>query len=294
MSETAELIQGDVFASQTYERSANITRLAQALVKAQVAMKPAPKSNDNPFFKSKYSDLATIWEVAQKPLADNDLAVLQPIATTQDGKGAIVTTILVHTSGEFVTSTFTVYPRPEYERDRNTRQIMPGSEPFVTPQSLGSAITYGRRYARAAMLGIVSDDDDGEGAEGRGKTNGHHAPAQRPAPTYQRPPVAQVDQPQPDEPPAWTPEQHRARQKQLTEQQQQHAETPRANPANADKPISDAQAKRLFAIAKEHGWENDELREFVTTCGYEHSKDILRRDYDGIIEVIIGRQRDRV
>jgi hypothetical protein len=286
MSETAELIQGDVFASQTYERSANITRLAQALVKAQAAMKPAPKSSDNPFFKSRYSDLATIWEVAQQPLADNGLAVLQPISSTQDGKGAIVTTILVHTSGEFVTSTFTVFPRPERERDRNTKQIIPGSEPFVTPQSLGSAITYGRRYALAAMLGIVSDDDDGEGAEGRGKTNGHHAPAQRPAPTYQRPPVAQVDQPQPDEPPAWTPEQHTARQKQLSEQQQQPAETPRANPANADKPISEAQAKRLFAIAKEHGWENDELREFIGSCGYEHSKDILRKDYDGIIEVL--------
>lgn len=129
------------------------------------------------------------------------------------------------------------------------------------------------------------------------------ASAERPAPTYQRPPVAQVNAPHPADhtdlfpedgpPPDWTPEQHKARQKQLSDQQQQPpADPPRANPANAEKPISDAQAKRLFAIAKEHGWDNDELREFVTTCGYEHSKDILRKDYDGIIEVIIGRQRD--
>ena len=280
MSETAELIQGDVFASQTYERSSSIAKLTQALVKAQVAMRPAKKSSENPYFKSNYADLAAVWEVAQQPIADNGLAVLQPISSTPDGRIIHVTTILSHVSGESISSVLALIPKAENQS--------------VSPQAAGSAITYGRRYALQSMLGIVSDDDDGEGAEGRGKPNGHHAPAQRPAPTYQRPPVAQVDQPQPDEPPAWTPEQHNARQKQLTEQQQQPADTPKANPANADKPISEAQAKRLFAIAKEHGWENDELREFVTTCGYEHSKDILRRDYDGIIEVIIGRQKDRV
>lgn len=272
-NETVETVQ-----TSTYERSDSITKLATALVKTQAAMKPAPKSSDNPFFKSRYSDLATIWEVAQQPLADNGLAVLQPISSTQDGKGAIVTTILVHTSGEFVTSTFTVFPRPERERDRNTKQIIPGSEPFVTPQSLGSAITYGRRYALAAMLGIVSDDDDGEGAEGRGKTNGHA----KPGPAYQRPPMQQVDEQPPA--PEWTPEQHAARQKQLTEQPP--ADAPKPNPANADNPISDAQAKRMFAIAKGAGWSTDQLKEFVATCGYSSSKDILRKDYDGIIEAL--------
>jgi len=284
MSEVPDIIPGgDTFATQTYERSASVAHLAQALVKAQLAMRPAKKSSENPYFKSSYADLSAVWEVAQKPLADNGLAVMQPISSTVDGRSVHVTTLLVHVSGEWVSSTFTLTPKADK------------AEPFISPQALGSAVTYGRRYALAAMLGIVSDDDDGEGAEGRGKTNGHHAPAQRPAPTYQRPPVQQVA-PEPADPaPEWTPEQHRARQKQLTEQQQQPpADTPKANPANADKPISEAQAKRLFAIAKEHGWENDELREFVTTCGYEHSKDILRKDYDGIIEVIIGRQKDRV
>lgn len=273
MSETAELIHGDVFTSLTYERSSSIAKLTQALVKAQLAMRPAKKSSENPYFKSSYADLSAVWEVAQKPLADNGLAVMQPISSTVDGRSVHVTTLLVHVSGEWVSSTFTLTPKADK------------AEPFISPQALGSAVTYGRRYALAAMLGIVSEDDDGEGAEGRG----NHKPAARPAPQYSRPPVAQVDQ-QPEPPaPEWTPEQHTARQKQLSEQQQQPAETPRANPANADKPISEAQAKRLFAIAKEHGWENDELREFIGSCGYEHSKDILRKDYDGIIEVIIGR-----
>ena len=278
MSETAELIHGDVFTSLTYERSSSIAKLTQALVKAQVAMRPAKKSSENPYFKSNYADLAAVWEVAQQPIADNGLAVLQPISSTPDGRIIHVTTILSHVSGEWISSVFSLTPKAENQS--------------VSPQAAGSAITYGRRYALQSMLGIVSEDDDGEGAEGRGKqTATHHA---KPAPTYQRPPMQQVA-PEPADPaPEWTPEQHRARQKQLTEQQQQPAETPRANPANAEKPISDAQAKRLFVIAKQHGWENDELREFVATCGYEHSKDILRRDYDGIIEVIIGRQRDRV
>lgn len=269
MSEVPDIIPGgDTFATQTYERSASVAHLAQALVKAQLAMRPAKKSSENPYFKSSYADLSAVWEVAQKPLADNGLAVMQPISSTVDGRSVHVTTLLVHVSGEWVSSTFTLTPKADK------------AEPFISPQALGSAVTYGRRYALAAMLGIVSEDDDGEGAEGRGKPI---SDAQaKPAPTYQRPPMQQVA-PEPADPaPEWTPEQHRARQKQLTEQQY----APKPNPANADNPISDAQAKRLFAIAKEHGWENDELREFVTTCGYEHSKDILRRDYDGIIEAL--------
>lgn len=278
MSETAELLPSDVFASPTYERSASIAKLTQALVKAQVAMRPAKKTSENPYYKSSYADLSSVWEVAQQPLADNGLAVLQPISSTPDGRIINVTTILSHVSGEWISSVFALTPKAENQS--------------VSPQAAGSAITYGRRYALQSMLGIVSEDDDGEGAEGRGKQNGHAKPQPaKPAATYQRPPIQQVE-PDPTGPaPEWTPEQHNARQKQLTEQQQP-AEAPKANPANADKPISEAQAKRLFAVAKQHNWENDELREFVATCGYAHSRDILRKDYDGIIEVIIGRQSD--
>jgi len=271
MSEVPDIIPGgDTFATQTYERSASVAHLAQALVKAQLAMRPAKKSSENPYFKSSYADLSAVWEVAQKPLADNGLAVMQPISSTVDGRSVHVTTLLVHVSGEWVSSTFTLTPKADK------------AEPFISPQALGSAVTYGRRYALAAMLGIVSEDDDGEGAEGRG----NHKPAARPAPQYSRPPVAQVDQ-QPEPPaPEWTPEQHTARQKQLTEQQY----APKPNPANADNPISVAQQKRLFALAKEADWSNDELKDFIARCGYEHTKDILRKDYEDICNAIIGRK----
>jgi len=271
MSEVPDIIPGgDTFATQTYERSASVAHLAQALVKAQLAMRPAKKSSENPYFKSSYADLSAVWEVAQKPLADNGLAVMQPISSTVDGRSVHVTTLLVHVSGEWVSSTFTLTPKADK------------AEPFISPQALGSAVTYGRRYALAAMLGIVSEDDDGEGAEGRG----NHKLAARPAPQYSRPPVAQVDQ-QPEPPaPEWTPEQHTARQKQLTEQQY----APKPNPANADNPISVAQQKRLFALAKEADWSNDELRDFIARCGYEHTKDILRKDYEDICNAIIGRK----
>lgn len=110
-----------------------------------------------------------------------------------------------------------------------------------------------------------------------------HPPA-KPEPTYQRPPMAQVDEPPA---PEWTPEQHNARQKQLTDQlQKPPADAPKPNPANADNPISDAQAKRMFAIATGAGWSTDQLKDFVATCGYTSSKDILRKDYDGIIEAL--------
>ena len=57
--------------------SATIGKLVMALAKAQGQIKAAPKDSDNPFFKSKYADLASVWEACREPLAKNGLAVIQ-------------------------------------------------------------------------------------------------------------------------------------------------------------------------------------------------------------------------
>ncbi len=133
-------------------RSETIGALTAALAKAQGAMTPAGKSADNPFFKSKYADLAAVVESARAPLASNGLAVIQLAETKgHEGKVAVgLTTILAHSSGEWISSRIWMLPADS------------------KPQSVGSALTYARRYGFAAIVGVVAvgEDDDGNAASG--------------------------------------------------------------------------------------------------------------------------------
>lgn len=122
-------------------QSPEIDKLATALVSAQAQLKPAAKDSTNPHFKSKYASLQSVWEAAQPCLAKNSLSVLQTFGQS-DGDVMHITTTLLHNSGQFIRGTLSIKPQQ------------------ATPQGIGSAITYGRRYALAAILGIVTDDDD--------------------------------------------------------------------------------------------------------------------------------------
>ena len=140
------------------ERSENINELAASLAKAQGAIHAAEKDRANPFFKSRYATLAACWEACREALSVNGLAVIQPVTRTE--KMVTVTTILAHSSGQWISEVLTM-----------TAWFQAQGEPLAPserPQALGSAITYARRYALAAMVGVApDDDDDGEGAEGR-------------------------------------------------------------------------------------------------------------------------------
>lgn len=132
-------------------RSASIGALAAALAKAQGEMEGAAKGNTNPHFKSKYADLASVWDACRGPLSKHGLSVLQPVSA--DGAKVTVTTILAHSSGEWLEESLTMTAQQN------------------TPQGVGSAITYGRRYGLASMVGIAPEDDDGNAA------SGHNHPA---------------------------------------------------------------------------------------------------------------------
>jgi hypothetical protein len=131
-------------------QSETIGALAAALSKAQADITGALKDSSNPFFKSKYADLASCWDACRKQLAANNLAVIQTTDVTD--AGVVLVTTLVHSSGEW----------------------MRGTLPIVTkdngPQAQGSGITYARRYALAAIVGLAQIDDDAESAQGRGFT----------------------------------------------------------------------------------------------------------------------------
>ena len=116
----------------------NKTNIIKALLAFQSECPAVIKESTNPFFKSKYADLATIWETVQPVLAKHGLAVTQLIAN--DNK---LVTVLLHTSGEDFTSFY-----PIVAKEQNN------------PQAFGAAVTYARRYALSAILSLVTDDDD--------------------------------------------------------------------------------------------------------------------------------------
>mgnify|MGYP001249934350 CR=1 FL=1 len=121
---------------------------SKAMAAAQAEMGNATKSCDNPFFKSKYADLAEVLDTVKAALNKHGIAVVQ--LPGMSGQGwAEVTTMLTHSSGQYLGSTLRI---PVSKND---------------PQGAGSAITYARRYALAAICGIAQEDDDGNTASGK-------------------------------------------------------------------------------------------------------------------------------
>lgn len=142
MSETLTNLQTDT-----------IAELAKALAAAQGSMGNAVKDSANPFFKSSYSSLASVREACQEHLSKFGIAVIQS-PTFIDGAQYLCTT-LAHSSGQWMRG---FYPINPVKND---------------PQGVGSAITYARRYALAAMTGVAPEDDDGNAASNKtGKSEG--------------------------------------------------------------------------------------------------------------------------
>ena len=134
-------------------QSETIGALAAALSKAQADITGALKDSSNPFFKSKYADLASCWDACRKQLAANNLAVIQTIYVHWESGQTMLATTLVHSSGEWIRSDLPVLAKD------------------LSPQAQGSGITYARRYALAAIVGLAQIDDDAEAAQGRPFTN---------------------------------------------------------------------------------------------------------------------------
>ena len=125
--------------------SETIGELTEALAKAQGKLTYAVKDSANPFFKSKYADLESVWDACRSPLSENGLSVMQFPGEFIDGCMSL-TTILAHSSGEWISQEMSV----------------PVTKPDA--QGAGSALTYMRRYALAAVVGVVQADDDGNAA----------------------------------------------------------------------------------------------------------------------------------
>lgn len=140
--------------------SDQINELATALAKAQKQIKPALANAWNPHFKSNYADLTSVWEACREPLASNNLSVTQAAGKDESGK-PVLGTRLIHSSGQWIES------------------VMPLILQRQDMQGLGSAITYSRRFALAAIVGVApeEEDDDGNEASKNSKLSGQRGTA---------------------------------------------------------------------------------------------------------------------
>ncbi len=122
--------------------SSAIDKLAPALTKAQGEIKNATKSAVNPHFKNRYVPLDEMIPVCKEALNANGISFVQGAEQSESGEVLHLSTMLLHTSGQFIESTLTMRPVK------------------ADPQGIGSCITYARRYALAAICGVASEDDD--------------------------------------------------------------------------------------------------------------------------------------
>ena len=127
-------------------RSENLNELATALSKAQGVIQGAKKDSANPFFKSKYADLASVVEAIRIPFAENGLSYIQSIEPSERNEVRVETTLL-HASGQWFSCGVLAVPVAKADA-----------------QGFGSALTYARRYSLSAAAGIAPEDDDGNAA----------------------------------------------------------------------------------------------------------------------------------
>jgi len=132
-------------------RSDAIDQISKALSAAQGEMQPAPRDGSNPHFGSSYSTLSSLWTVARQPLAKHSLTIVQlPTLRLAEHDTWLLEleTLIAHESGQFLSNVFSL-PAPN-----------------LSPQALGSLLSYARRYCLSAALGIPSanEDDDAEAA----------------------------------------------------------------------------------------------------------------------------------
>ena len=151
----------------TFTTSPTITKIATAMVAFQAAVGSIKREANNPHFKKTYASLSNILDSIQVPLSDAGLMFSQHPDLDNS-----LTTILIHgSSGEFFRSAYRMKPAMD------------------SPQGIGSTITYMRRYALGAVLGLnIEDDDDGNA--------GSQAPARNQAQPVARPaaPVPSLDE----------------------------------------------------------------------------------------------------
>src|SRR6266513_1364426 len=135
-----------------HRSSESIGAIAAALAKAQAELtnpeksliasipSPFPREGEKTF---RYASLASGLDIVRKNLGQHEIATVQTTAIDQDSGQIRLTTLLAHASGEWISSDWPVCPISE----------------MAMPHRMGAALTYARRYALFALVGIAGEDD---------------------------------------------------------------------------------------------------------------------------------------
>lgn len=142
---TSEKLLPEAFEFKMFKSSISIVNLAIAIGKVQESIDPIKKDAINPYYKSKYVTLDAILKELKPELVKEKIVLIQMPSAKN-----VLCTLLVHTpTGEFMESYFDIQPVES------------------TPQALGSAITYARRYVDSCIFQLTAEDDDGNSASGK-------------------------------------------------------------------------------------------------------------------------------
>lgn len=153
--------------------STETQKLAKAMLQTQAALSPAIKDAANPFTHNRYATFNSVMETCRDVLLENGIWLCQYPVRVETGHLGLVTKLTHADSGQWQAS-LAVVPLPKAD-----------------PQGYGSCITYAKRYALTAMLGMVTEDDDGEGAKLPEKTD---VTSKRPGNASQREKTSQATQ----------------------------------------------------------------------------------------------------
>ena len=126
-----------------------VNELSSAMLKVQAEISPAIKDGENPFAKSRYATLNSVVEASREALLKHGIWLVQYSVPVETGSLGLVTKLVHAASGQWQASLM----------------VMPLTK--ADPQGYGSALTYARRYSLASLVGLVTEDDDGEAACGR-------------------------------------------------------------------------------------------------------------------------------
>jgi ERF superfamily len=135
-----------------HRSSESIAALAAALAKAQVLLTNPEKSltatvgsdrYDEPGRTFRYAPLSSGLDIVRKVLGQHEIATVQTTAIDQATQAVSLTTVLAHSSGEWIASDWPVCALSE----------------MATPRRMGAALTYARRYALFTLVGIAGEED---------------------------------------------------------------------------------------------------------------------------------------
>jgi hypothetical protein len=225
-------------------KSEDIKDLAKALSLAQAAIKGAKADSVNPFFKSSYADLSSVWDAIRGPFTANGLSVTQLIEEQE--KFSALTTVLMHSSGQWISSSFQI---------RTTKN---------DPQGFVAGVTYARRTSLSAIAGVAEIDDDGNEAAGKGKPESVSQKDADVATNYFEP----IQPPQEDFP-AFD---------QLPEKKPAQQPAPISTSGGQ---LSEKQIKRLWAIANKNKWTTEAVLGFMArTYKIDSVAGLTRTNYD--------------